>query len=63
MCTHPSSTVPLSSHNKINGWTEEKEGRNGREIRKRGKEWTNWKEHGGLGDGWYCCLLAVTVSR
>ena len=63
MCTHLSKTVPLASHNKINGWTENKEEINGRGIRKRGKEWKNWKERGGLGDGWYCCLLAITVYR
>ena len=50
MFTHPLMTVPLASHNKINGWTEEKEGINLRESRKRGKEWTNQKESGGFGD-------------
>ena len=56
-------TVPLASHNQINGCTEEKEGINGRESIKRGKEWKNLKECGGLGDGWYCCLLVITVSQ
>ena len=63
ICTHPLTTVPLASQNQINGWTEEKEGVNGREIRNIGKEWTNQKEHGGFGDGWYCCLLVITVSQ
>ena len=63
MCTHPSTTVALASHNQISGWNEEKEGRNGREIRNRGKEWTNWNERGGLGDSWYCCLSAIKISR
>ena len=36
--------VPLASHNPINGGNENKEGENGREIRKRGREWMNWKE-------------------
>ena len=62
MCTHQSTTLPLAPHNQINGWTEEKEGRNGREIRKRGKEWINRKERGGFHDGWYYCLLAISVS-
>ena len=50
-CTHQSWTIFLASQNQINGQTEDKEGRNGRERRKIGKEWTNWKECGRLGDG------------
>ena len=46
----------------MNGGTEEKEGRKGREIRKKRKERMNCEEPGGFGDSWYCCLLAITVS-
>ena len=62
MCTHRSTTVPLASHNPINGGNENKEGRNGREIRKRGREWTNRKDCGGFGDGWDYFLSAKIVS-
>ena len=62
MCTHWSTNVPLAPHNTINGGNYKKEGINGREIRKRGKEWTHWKEREGFGNGWYCCLLAITAS-
>ena len=40
-------TVPFASHNPINGGNGNKEGRNGREIRKIGREWTNLKKHTG----------------
>ena len=63
MCTNWSKTVPLASNNNINGWTEEKEGINVRESRKRGREWNNWKDRGGFGDGWDCSLLTIIVSR
>ena len=47
MCTHRYTTVPLASHHTIKGGNENNEGRNGREIRKRGTERKNWKEHEG----------------
>ena len=63
MFTHQLTTVTLASRNPINGCNEEKEGRNGRKIMKRGMEWTNRKYGGRFGDSWGCCLLAVIVSR
>ena len=62
MCTHPLPTVPLVSNNPINGGNEEKYERNGKDRRKRGRERTNLKKRGRLGDGWDCCLLAIIVS-
>ena len=62
ICTHWSTTVPLASHNPINGGNENKEGRNGREIRKIGREWMIQKDYGGFGDGWDCCLLVKIIS-
>ena len=47
----------------MNAETGDKEGRKGMESSKRGKEWNNWKEHGRFGDGWYCCLLAITLYQ
>ena len=44
MCTHRSTIVPIASHNPINGGNGNKEGINGRDRRKRGREWTNRKE-------------------
>ena len=63
MCTHPSTNVILESNNQINGWTEDREGRNKRHIMNRGKEWKNRKERGRFVDNWYCCLLVITVSQ
>ena len=63
MCTHQSTTIPLASHNKINRWTEQKEGVNVRESRNRRNEWKNRKECGGFDDSWYCCLVAIAVSQ
>ena len=63
MRTYPSTTVALMSHNKINGWTEDKEDINGRESMKRGKEWINRKESERLDESWYYCLLEITVSQ
>ena len=40
-------TVPLASHNPINGGNENKEGINGRERRKKGTESTNRKDREG----------------
>ena len=54
VCTHLSTTIPLVSHNKINGWTEDNEGINGREIMKRREELTNRKDRGVFGNGSYC---------
>ena len=56
-------TVPSASNNQINGWNKENGGINGRENRKRGKELMNRKDCVGFSDGWYCCLLAITVSQ
>ena len=55
-------TIPLVSHNPINGGKEEKEGTNRRDRVKRGREWKNCKGRGGFGDGWDCCLLAVILA-
>ena len=63
MCTHRSATVHIASHNPINLGNENKEGRNGRERRNRGREWTNLKDRGGFGDSWDCCLMLKIVSR
>ena len=63
MFTHWSASVPIASHNPMNGGTEEREQINGRERNKRDKEWKNWKDHGGFRDGWDCCLLEIIVSR
>ena len=62
MSTHRLATVPLVSRNQMNGGTEEKEGRNGRDRRKRYKECTNRKERDGFHDSWDCFLLAIIVS-
>ena len=50
MCTKRLTAVPLASRNPINGGIEWKEGRNGRERRKREQEWMNWKERDGFRD-------------
>ena len=63
MCTHRSTTIPLSSHNPINEENENKKGRNVRDRRKRGREWKNRKERDAFGNGWGCCLLAKIISR
>ena len=63
LSTHRSVTAPVASRNPMNGGTGENEGINVRESRKIGKEWKNRKERGRFGDSWYCCLLAITVSR
>ena len=52
LSTHRSVTAPVESRNPMYGGNGQKEGRKGREIKNRGKEWTNWKEHGGFGDSW-----------
>ena len=62
MCTHRSATVHIASHNPINQGNENKGGRNGRERRKRGREWTNRKDCGEFGDGWDYFLSAKIVS-
>ena len=62
MCAHRSKTVPLASHNPINGGNKNKERKNGKERRKRGREWTNRKERGSFGDGWDYFLSAKIVS-
>ena len=63
MCTHWLTTVPLVTHNPMNGGTEYNKGINGMERRKIDKEWKNQKECGGFHDGWYCFLLGIIVSR
>ena len=63
LSTNLSVTVPVALRNPINGGTGEKEGRKGRESRKRKKEWANRKEHDGFYESWYSCLLAIIVSR
>ena len=60
--THWPTTVPLVSHNQINRGTEDNEGRNIMDIRKRGRECTNQKGCVGFDDGWDCCLLAIILS-
>ena len=49
LSTHWFVTVPLASRIPMNGGSGEKEEINGRESRKRGKEWTNRKERGRFG--------------
>ena len=56
-------TVPVASRNPMNGEKGKNEGKKGRDSIKRVKEWTRHKENGGFGNSWYCCLLAITVSR
>ena len=60
--THRYIRVHLAPHNPTNEGDEEMEVRNIREIIYRGKKLMNRKDHGGLCDGWGCCLLAVIVS-
>ena len=62
LSTHCSVTVPVASRHPMSGGTGEKEGRNGRERRKREMEWTNRKERGGFLDGWDCFMLAIILS-
>ena len=62
MCTHRSATVHIASHNPINRGNENKEGINGRERRRRGREWNNRKDCGRIGDGWDYCLSEKIVS-
>ena len=66
MFTHRSTTVPLVSHNSINGGNVNNEVRNGRERRRIEKKSKgviyNQKERGRFGGSWDCCVLAKIVS-